>query len=112
MKRIAVLTSGGDAPGMNNLLFVQLFVKPFMKVWKFTESTVAMPAWFEGDIFKFETRDVTNIMSQGGTFFYVRLLPRICKIRRPIEGIEQLKNMASKVSLLSVVTVLITGQCA
>ena len=44
MKRIAVLTSGGDAPGMT-LLSVQLFVKQFQKEWKFLVSMMDMLEW-------------------------------------------------------------------
>ena len=44
MKRIAVLTSGGDAPGMNAAI-LQLFVKQFQKEWKFSVSMMDMREW-------------------------------------------------------------------
>lgn len=45
MKRIAVLTSGGDAPGMNAA--AQLFSKQFLKELKYSALTVDTLVWLK-----------------------------------------------------------------
>lgn len=91
MKRIAVLTSGGDAPGMNSAVraVVRKAIYEGMEVYGINRGYAGM---VEGDIFKFETRDVTNIMSQGGTFLRSARYPEFAKLEGQLKGIEQLKK--------------------
>ena len=76
MKRIAVLTSGGDAPGMNAA--VRAVVRKAIKVLSFNQLLTLSLQLLKDNLL------VSN----------------------------NLKNTISKVSLLSVVTVLITVLCA
>ncbi|MGZ7154023.1 6-phosphofructokinase, partial [Streptococcus pyogenes] len=46
----------------------------------------------DGDIFKFETKDVTNIMSKGGTFLRSARFPEFAQLEGQLKGIEQLKK--------------------
>ena len=91
MKRIAVLTSGGDAPGMNAAVraVVRKAIYEGMEVYGINRGYAGM---VEGDIFKFETKDVTNIMSQGGTFLRSARYPEFAQLEGQLKGIEQLKK--------------------
>ena len=91
MKRIAVLTSGGDAPGMNSAVraVVRKAIYEGMEVYGINRGYAGM---VEGDIFKLETRDVTKIMSQGGTFLRSARYPEFAKLEGQLKGIEQLKK--------------------
>jgi 6-phosphofructokinase 1 len=64
-----------------------------------------------GDIFPLTSRGVGGKISQGGTFLYSARFPEFAELEGQLAGIEQLKNMVSKVSLLSVVMGHTTVQC-
>lgn len=66
MKKIAVLTSGGDAPGMNAAIraVVRTALHHEMEVFGIRRGYQGM---IEGDIFKMSTTDVSNIIQRGGT---------------------------------------------
>lgn len=66
MKRIALLTSGGDAPGMNAAIraVVRTALHHKLEVYGIRRGYQGM---IEGDIFKMETTSVSNIMQRGGT---------------------------------------------
>ena len=51
MKRIAVLTSGGDAPGMNAAVSCSCSSKQFLKEWKYSASNRGYAGMVEGDIY-------------------------------------------------------------
>ncbi|CQR25492.1 6-phosphofructokinase [Streptococcus varani] len=91
MKRIAVLTSGGDAPGMNAAVraVVRKAIYEGMEVYGINRGYAGM---VDGDIFKFETKDVTNIMSKGGTFLRSARFPEFAQLEGQLKGIEQLKK--------------------
>lgn len=91
MKRIAVLTSGGDAPGMNAAVraVVRKAIYEGMEVYGINRGYAGM---VEGDIFKFNTKDVTNIMSKGGTFLRSARFPEFAQLEGQLKGIEQLKK--------------------
>lgn len=67
IKTIAVLTSGGDAPGMNAC--VRAVVRT---AHHFNMSVVGVRRGFQGmvenDIFKLTPNDVSNVIQRGGTF--------------------------------------------
>ena len=67
MKRIAVLTSGGDAPGMNAAVraVVRKAIKEGMEVFGINRGYAGM---VDGDIFPLDAQSVSNILSHGGTF--------------------------------------------
>jgi 6-phosphofructokinase 1 len=66
IKRIAVFTSGGDAPGMNAALRAVVRYATFkdLHVYGIYRGYEGM---IEGDIKRLETRDVGNIIHRGGT---------------------------------------------
>jgi 6-phosphofructokinase 1 len=66
MKRIAVLTSGGDAPGMNAA--IRSVVRTGIdKGWQVYGVQHGYAGLLEGDIFPLATRDVSGIIQRGGT---------------------------------------------
>ncbi len=66
VKRIAVLTSGGDAPGMNAAIrsVVRTSVYHDLHVYGVTRGYEGL---INGDIKRLEARDVGNIIQRGGT---------------------------------------------
>lgn len=91
MKRIAVLTSGGDAPGMNAAIraVVRKAISEGMEVYGIRQGYAGM---VEGDIFKLEARTVGDIISRGGTFLRSARYPEFAKLEGQLKGIEQLKK--------------------
>lgn len=66
MKKIAVLTSGGDAPGMNAA------IRAVVRTGLYHEMEVfgvrrGLQGLVDGDIFLMQTQDVSNIIQRGGT---------------------------------------------
>ncbi|MBF0713963.1 6-phosphofructokinase [Gemella sp. GH3] len=74
MKKIAVLTSGGDAPGMNAAVraVVRTAIYNGLEVYGIYQGYKGMVA---GNIQKLELGDVGNIINRGGTFLYSARLP-------------------------------------
>lgn len=66
MKNIAVLTSGGDSPGINAAIraVVRTAIYNDMNVFGIRRGYQGM---IEGDIFQMHTTDVANIIQRGGT---------------------------------------------
>ncbi|HPQ21301.1 MAG TPA: 6-phosphofructokinase [Saprospiraceae bacterium] len=66
IKRIAVFTSGGDAPGMNAAIRAVVRTASYydLHVYGIHRGYAGM---IEGDIFRLEKRDVANIIHRGGT---------------------------------------------
>ncbi|MFZ2900476.1 MAG: 6-phosphofructokinase [Saprospiraceae bacterium] len=66
MQRIAVFTSGGDAPGMNACIraVVRTGLQMNMEVYGIRRGYEGM---IEGDVFKMEKHTVSNIIQEGGT---------------------------------------------
>lgn len=64
--RIGVLTSGGDAPGMNAAIraVVRTGIYMGLEVYGIRRGYTGM---LEGDFFKMESRSVANIIQRGGT---------------------------------------------
>jgi len=64
--RIGVLTSGGDAPGMNAAIraVVRTGIYNHLEVFGIMRGYAGM---VEGDIFKMESKSVANIIQRGGT---------------------------------------------
>ena len=68
IKRIAVFTSGGDAPGMNAAIRAVVRTATYhdLHVYKINRGYEGM---VNGDISRVETSDVGNILHRGGTIF-------------------------------------------
>lgn len=66
IKNIAVLTSGGDAPGMNAAIraVVRTAMSNNLNVFGIRRGYAGL---IEGDIYKMKTTDVSNIIQRGGT---------------------------------------------
>jgi len=66
MKNIGVLTSGGDSPGMNAAIraVVRTSVYYDLDIYGIRRGYQGM---IEGDIFRMQTTDVSNIIQRGGT---------------------------------------------
>lgn len=91
MKRIAVLTSGGDAPGMNAAIraVVRQAISEGMEVYGINEGYAGMVA---GDIHPLTERSVGDIISRGGTFLQSARYPEFAQLEGQLKGIEQLKK--------------------
>lgn len=66
IKKIAILTSGGDAPGMNAAVRALARTALYHGVEVFGVRR-GYQGLIEGDIFKMKTTDVANIIQRGGT---------------------------------------------
>ncbi len=66
MKSIAVLTSGGDSPGMNACIrsVVRIAINEGMDVWGIYRGYEGL---INGDMRKLDSSDVSNIIQRGGT---------------------------------------------
>ena len=66
MKKIAVMTSGGDSPGMNACIraVVRTGIYNGMEVYGIRRGYEGM---IDGDFYKMESHDVSNIIQRGGT---------------------------------------------
>ena len=91
MKRIAVLTSGGDAPGMNAAIraVVRQGIYEGMEVYGINYGYAGMVA---GDIFPLRIEDVGDKIQRGGTFLYSARYPEFATLEGQLAGIEQLKK--------------------
>ncbi|WP_161877977.1 6-phosphofructokinase [Alkalibacterium sp. MB6] len=91
MKRIGVLTSGGDAPGMNAAIraVVRKALYEGMEVYGVNYGFAGLVA---GDIRKLSRRDVGDMIQRGGTFLYSARYPQFATEEGQLKGIEQLKR--------------------
>ena len=85
MKTIGVLTSGGDAPGMNAAVraVVRTAIARGMTVKGIRRGYNGL---IEGDIIDLDVRSVSDIIHRGGTVLYTARSPRF-KTEEGIEGI-------------------------
>jgi 6-phosphofructokinase 1 len=91
MKRIAVLTSGGDAPGMNAAVraVVRKAIYEGMEVFGVNYGYAGMVA---GDIFPLKINSVGDKIQRGGTFLYSARYPEFATLEGQLAGIDQLKR--------------------
>lgn len=91
MKRIAILTSGGDAPGMNAAVraVTRKAIYEGMEVYGINYGYAGLVA---GDIRKLEVSDVGDIIQRGGTVLYSARYPEFATVEGQLKGIEQLKK--------------------
>ena len=91
MKRIAVLTSGGDAPGMNDAVraIVRKGIYEGFEVYGINYGFAGLVA---GDIRKLNPSDVSDMIGRGGTFLYSARYPEFANREGQEKGIEQLKK--------------------
>ncbi len=91
MKRIAILTSGGDAPGMNAAVraVTRKAIHEGMEVYGINYGYAGLVA---GDIRKLDVPDVGDIIQRGGTCLYSARYPEFATEEGQLKGIEQLKK--------------------
>ena len=91
MKRIAVLTSGGDAPGMNAAIraILRKGIYEGLEVYGINYGYAGMVA---GDIHRLTVDDVGDTIARGGTVLYSARYPEFSNIEGQQKGIEQLKK--------------------
>ena len=91
MKRIGILTSGGDAPGMNAAIraVTRKAIYDGLEVYGINYGFAGLVA---GDIRKLEIADVGDKVQRGGTFLYSARYPEFATEEGQLKGIEQLKK--------------------
>ena len=96
MKRIAVLTSGGDAPGMNAAAraVVLKAISEGIEVFGINRGYAGM---VEGDIFQLDAKGVDNILSVVVLSFSLLATLSLPNLRVNLKVLSNLKNMESKV---------------
>ncbi len=94
IKTIGVLTSGGDAPGMNAAVraVVRAALKKGIKVYGIRRGYCGL---IDGDIFEMNEMSVSNIIHKGGTILYTA---RSAEFRTE-EGVEIAKKTCEKLGL-------------
>ncbi|WP_044894522.1 6-phosphofructokinase [Bacillus alveayuensis] len=91
MKRIGVLTSGGDSPGMNAAIraVVRKAIYHGVEVFGIYHGYAGL---ISGNIKKLEVGDVGDIIHRGGTMLYTARCPEFKTLEGQLKGIEQLKK--------------------
>lgn len=92
MKTIGVLTSGGDAPGMNAAVraVVRTAIALGMNVKGISRGYNGL---IEGDIVDLNARDVSDIINRGGTFLYTARSPKFKTKEGVAEAAENCRKL-------------------
>jgi len=100
IKKIGVLTSGGDAPGMNAAIraVVRSAISKGMEVYGINRGYVGL---ISGDIVKMDARSVSDIIHRGGTMLYTARCPEF----RTDEGIDKAKATCEELGLEGIVVI-------
>lgn len=79
IKKIGILTSGGDAPGMNAAIYaiVKAGLKRNLEVFGIMDGYKGL---IEDQIFPLQYKDVENIVSKGGTILGSARLPEFKEV--------------------------------
>ena len=98
MKTIAVLTSGGDAPGMNAAIraVVRAGISMGMSVKGIRRGYAGL---IEGDIVDLDVRSVSDVIHRGGTFLYSARSPKFKTEEGMQAAIENCKKHNSDLHL-------------
>ncbi len=89
VKRIAVLTSGGDAPGMNACIraVVRTALKEKIDIYGVERGYAGL---VKGEIKRLESRSVSNMIHKGGTFLNTARCPEFKDIEVQRQAVEAL----------------------
>ncbi len=100
MKTIAVLTSGGDAPGMNAAVraVVRAGIAKNMKVKGIMRGYAGL---IDGDIIDLNARSVSDIIHRGGTMLYTARCPEF----KTQEGIDKAVETCKKFGIEGIVVI-------
>lgn len=91
IKKVAVLTSGGDAPGMNAAVrsVVRTCVTNNIEVYGIYEGYKGL---YEGNIKKMDSKDASDVINRGGTFLGSARFPEFADENIRKEAIKQLDS--------------------
>ncbi|WP_024859615.1 6-phosphofructokinase [Ruminococcus flavefaciens] len=100
IKKIGVLTSGGDAPGMNAAVraVVRSALAKGMEVYGIRRGYVGL---LNGDIIKMDERSVSDIIHRGGTVLYTARCPEF----RTKEGVAKGKAKLDELGIEGLVVI-------
>ena len=100
IKKIGVLTSGGDAPGMNAAIraVVRTALSKGMEVYGIRRGYVGL---ISGDIIKMDARSVSDIIHRGGTMLYTARCPEF----RTEEVLQKAKDTCEELGLEGIVVI-------
>lgn len=91
MKRIALLTSGGDAPGMNACIRSVVRYSAYSKLEVYG-ILYGYDGLIKGDFVKMDARSVSNILSKGGTIIKTARSEEFMKKRGRLKAYKSLKK--------------------
>ncbi len=99
-KKIAVLTSGGDAPGMNAAVrgVVRSAIGMGMEVYGIKRGYNGL---LNGDIVRLDIRSVSDTIQSGGTFLYTARSPEY----NSVEGVKKAANKCREMGIDGVVVI-------
>ena len=100
MKTIGVLTSGGDAPGMNAAIraVVRAGCENGMRVLGIKRGYNGL---MQGDMYEMNLRSVSNIINRGGTVLYSARSPEF----KTEEGMKKAMDVAKEVGMEGIVVI-------
>lgn len=100
IKKIGVLTSGGDAPGMNAAVraVVRTALSKGMEVYGIRRGYVGL---ITGDIFQMDEKSVSDIIHRGGTILFTARCPEF----RTEEGVEKAKAKCEELGIEGLVVI-------
>jgi len=100
IKKIGVLTSGGDAPGMNAAVraVVRSAISKGMEVYGIHRGYSGL---ISGDIFPMDERSVSDIIHRGGTVLYTARCPEF----RTAEGVAKAKAKCDELGIEGLVVI-------
>ena len=100
MKRIAVLTSGGDAPGMNAAIraVVRAGIAMGMEVMGIRRGYAGL---IDGDIIPLDARSVSDIIHRGGTMLYTARCPEF----KTQEGVDKAVETCKQFGIEGIVVI-------
>lgn len=100
IKKIGVLTSGGDAPGMNAAVraVVRTALSKGMEVFGIRRGYEGL---ITGDIIKMDERSVSDIIHRGGTILYTARCPEF----RTAEGVEKARKKCEELGIEGLVVI-------
>lgn len=91
MKRIGIMTSGGDAPGMNAAVraVTRKAEHEGLEAYGINYGFAGLLA---GDIFRLDSVESDDLINRGGTILYSARFPEFAEEPVQLKGIEQLKK--------------------
>lgn len=100
IKKIGILTSGGDAPGMNAAVraVTRAAIRKGMQVYGIRRGYNGL---INGDVFEMNERSVSDIIQRGGTMLYTARCPEF----RTEEGLQKAKDTCEELGLEGIVVI-------